>query len=439
MAIPDSAKYRILRIFADIERELFHVPQAESLYLLILGKDRILKARDLALHDLNSLSELYLIEGNRAKADSFLTSTHHEYLAPGVPCDSIEEGRFCSLFGEFELENNEFDSARIYLEHAEKLFRVVGTVPNNRVSIVISLELVKTLQRMGHLYYTTGEYEQAESYYNHAYDILWNLDLNKNHPLAAANLYGLAEIYDAEGNSVEAFRLYEQSLTLYKTIFPFGHPIIGRIDHAYTVLTASQDHWSGGSKAFQGFFRVLNEFYPYASYFHNEFRLMVINATEFYINSSCGFHESDSLQRVYSEFLSGDCDPGCEPSELNNKGVTLYHHCLENNFSGNCFTEPISIFNRAIELTEQSCGMADGRLITLYNNLGSIYDFGGNWKETRRCYQRAFEVVIHNYGHHYIQFHYILSQLSYAVEMLHENLHYQDLVQRSLWPTKGSN
>ena len=89
------------------------------------------------------------------------------------------------------------------------------------------LDIADLLQSLAYLYTTQGKYEQAESLYERALNIL-ELSFGKEHPSVAQNRNNLAWIFFKQAKYKEAEKLYKKSLRIREKTFGKVHPDVAR-------------------------------------------------------------------------------------------------------------------------------------------------------------------------------------------------------------------
>ena len=216
---------------------------------------------------------------------------------------------------------------------AEDLFRTLLDNPTT------DRECAHYYNELGTVYFNTGEYLKALSFYERLLEI-WKLVLPPNHPLLANAHNNIASVHVNTGEYSKALSSYERSLEIYKAALPSSH----------SNLATSYDN-------------IGKVYYNMGEY-----------------SKALSFYEQ--ALEIWKVVL-----PSNHPhltNSYNNLG-TVYHDM------GEC-SNSLSSYEQALEIMKAALPPNHPLLATCYSSIGAVYDTTGDYSNALSSHEQALQI-----------------------------------------------
>jgi len=246
-----------------------------------------------------------------------------------------------------------------------------------------------------------GRYAVAESLFNLAYDIHWNV-AGEHHPLTAIDFQGLAEVDDLWGSDKGAELLYRKSLDILLSSYGAKHPRIAQVRNYLGAFLLGKDDPGEGEVLLRSAIEVYDRFAPGA---HRMVKLALANLL--YRSQLSPYRDTliDSLLVYHRSFERKESESSAPAiNTISDEVDRLYRQGDAASF---VTAESLMIANLDDLIT--TYGKDHPGIGVLYWNLALVIgrDLNGKGFEQNRAsaveyFIRAFQVLIKNYGQHYI-------------------------------------
>ena len=313
------------------------------------------------------MGQLLLEVGQPEKAEEL----YHTLLEQ--TSDRGDQGRYYHALGYIKNEQGDYPEAVSFYERAFEILK--KSLPDNHPSLATSYN------NIGAVYKNMGEYSKALSFYERALEIL-KKSLPTNHPDLATSYNNIGSVYDNMGDYSKALSSLERALEIRQKSLPANHPSLAtsynNIGGVYKNMGEYSKALSFYEQALEIFKKSLPANHPSLATSYNNIGGVYKNMGEY--SKALSFYEQ--ALEIFKKSL-----PANHPSlatSYNNVGA-VYKNMDE-------YSKALSFYEQALEILKKSLPDNHPSLAASYNNIGGVYKNMGEYSKALSFYERALEI-----------------------------------------------
>ncbi len=278
-----------------------------------------------------------------------------------------------------------------------------------------------TLNNLGLLYRSIGDYTKTELLYQRALKINEKA-LGPDHPATALALNNLAWLYYSLGNYAKAEPLYQRALKINEKALGPDHPATAYVLNNLAGLYDSLGDYAKAEPLYQRALKInekaLGPDHPYTATTLNN--LAVLH------NSLGNYAKAEPLYQRVLKIREKALGPDHPATATALSNLAILYYALGD------YAKAEPLFQRAFKINEKALGPDHPTIATTLNNLGELYRSMGDYAKAEPFYQRAFKICEKGLGPDHPATAGVLSNLAILYDSLGDYAQAEPLLQRAL-------
>lgn len=254
------------------------------------------------------------------------------------------------------------------------------------------LERATALNNIGNIHYLTGQHELALSEYQKAVKLTEAVEHDEKHLFAAPTSLGIGNVYFGKNQYEEAFKHFNQALTVNREILGENHPYVA---NSYLSLGNLYRNKGSYNKATEYYERALKINLAAFGENHPDVATTYVGIADIYKNSGSYDLAMQYYRQalvIYNKFLH----------EKNPKFGTIflgYADVFKN--KGN-YDQALEYYQKALNLFGETIGLEHQNSVRSYLGVGNTYMYQEKFKDALDYYNKVMDINFNLVGENHV-------------------------------------